>query len=93
MRESMVRELYYGNISPWERKRAYPPERIALTDKIDDIVQHFKNLLSPEEYKKFAEMQEMESQVDVEHAVDLFEHAFCMGVRLMIDIFGYTEID
>ncbi|MCI8879444.1 hypothetical protein D3Z52_18020 [Clostridiaceae bacterium] len=93
MRESMVRELYYGNISPWERKRAYPPERIALTDKIDDIVQHFKNLLSPEEYKKFAEMQELESQVDVEDAVDLFEHAFCMGVRLMIDIFGYTEID
>ena len=93
MRESMVRELYYGNISPWERKRAYPPERIALTDKIDDIVQHFKILLSPEEYKKFAEMQELESQVDVEDAVDLFEHAFCMGVRLMIDIFGYTEID
>ena len=93
MRESMVRELYYGNISPWERKRAYPPERIALTDKIDDIVQHFKNLLSPEEYKKFAEMQELESQVDVEDEVDLFEYAFCMGAFLMIDIFGYTEID
>ena len=93
MRESMVRELYYGNISPWERKRVYNPERTALNDKINDIVQHFKNLLSPEEYKKFAEMQELESQVDVEDAVDLFEHAFCMGVRLMIDIFGYTEID
>ncbi len=93
MRESMVRELYYGNLSPWERKRVYNPERTALNDKINGIVEHFKNLLSPEEYKKFAEMQELESQVDVEDAVDLFEHAFCMGVRLMIDIFGYTEID
>ena len=61
MRESMIRELYYGNVSPWERRRVYSPERIALADKIDDIVQHFKNLLSPEEYKKFAEMQELES--------------------------------
>ena len=48
MRESMIRELYYGNVSPWERRRVYSPERIALADKIDDIVQHFKNLLSPE---------------------------------------------
>lgn len=54
MRESMVREIYYGNLNPWERKRVYNPERIALNDKIDGIVEHFKNLLSPEEYKKFA---------------------------------------
>ena len=32
MRESMVRELYYGNLSPWERKRVYNPERTALND-------------------------------------------------------------
>lgn len=89
MKESMVREL----LSPWERKRVYPPEYIALTDKIDDIVQHFKNLLSPEEYKKFSEMQELESRVVVEDEVDLFEYAFCMGARLMIDISGYTGID
>ena len=34
MRESMIRELYYGNVSPWERRRVYSPERIALADKI-----------------------------------------------------------
>lgn len=88
MRESMVRELYYGKLSPWERKRAYSPERIALMDKMDDIVQHFQNLLSPEEYKKFAEMQELEMQIDAEDAADLFEYAFCMGALLMTDIFG-----
>lgn len=85
-----MRELYYGNVSPWERKRVYTPERTALTDKIDDIVEHFKNLLSPEEYKKFAQMQELAAQVDADDAVDIFEHAFCLGVLLMIDIFGYN---
>ena len=66
MRESMVREIYYGNLNPWERKRVYNPERIALNDKIDGIVEHFKNLLTPEEYKKFEEMQELESQAEAE---------------------------
>ncbi len=88
MRESIVRELYYGNVSPWERRRAYTPEQTALTDKIDDITEHFKSLLSPEEYEKFEEMQELELQVDADNAVDLFEHAFCLGALLMIDIFG-----
>ena len=88
MRESMVREIYYGNLNPWERKRVYNPERIALNDKIDGRVEHFKNLLTPEEYKKFEEMQELESQAEAEDEVDLFEYAFCMGAFLMIDIFG-----
>ena len=38
MRESMVREINYGNINPWERKRVYNHERIALNDKIAGIV-------------------------------------------------------
>ena len=90
MRESLVRKLYYGNVRPWERKRVYTPEHAALTDNIDDIVEHFKNLLSPEEYKKFAQMQELAAQVVADNAVDLFEHAFCLGVLLMIDIFEYN---
>ena len=92
MRESIVRELYYGNISPWERKRVYTPEHTALTDKIDGIAEHFKNLMSLQEYKKFAEMQELAAQVDADDVVDIFEHAFCLGVLLMIDIFGYDGI-
>ena len=47
MRESMIHELYYGNISPWERRRIRDPEFAALTDKIDKIVTHFETLLSP----------------------------------------------
>ena len=90
MRKSKIRELYYGNLNPWERKYIYSPERIALNGKIDSIAEHFKNLLPPEEYAKFLEMKELESQVDAEDSADLFEHAFCLGALLMIDIFGYN---
>ncbi|MDE7219474.1 MAG: hypothetical protein K2O45_07625 [Oscillospiraceae bacterium] len=89
MRKSMIHELYYGNVSPWERKRILDPEFIALGKKIDDIVTHYKKLLSPEEYKKFEEMQNLQAQADVIQEAELFEYAFCAGVLLMIDVFRY----
>ena len=49
MRGSMVRELYYGNLSPWERKRVYPPERIALTDKIGLVERYDRLRAGPNE--------------------------------------------
>lgn len=48
MRESILHDLYFGRISPWERERIYTQEYSELTKKIDDIVAHFKNLLSSE---------------------------------------------
>ena len=80
MRESMIHELYYGNISPWERRRIRDPEFAALTDKIDKMVTHFETLLSPEEYKKFEEMQDLQAQAGAIQEVELFEYAFCTGV-------------
>ena len=79
MKESMIHDLYFGNFSPWERERIRTQEYSTITKKIAAIVEHFKNLLSPEEYAKFADMQN----------VELFEYAFCAGSRLMIDVFKY----
>ena len=92
MRESMIRELCYGNVNPYERRRTPSPEFIALTDKIDDIVTYYKNLLSPEEYKKFEEMQSLQAQADLIKEEELFEYAFCAGALLMIDVFGNKEL-
>ena len=92
MKESMVRELYYGNFSPWERRRISSPEYNALIDKIDGIFAHYKTLLSPEEYKKFGDLQDLQGQVNVLQEIDLFEYAFCAGAQLMADIFRYKVL-
>lgn len=91
MRESIIRELYYGEISPWERRRTLDPKFTALSEKIEDIVTHFKELLSPEEYKKFEEMQSLQVQAGIVQEEELFEYAFCTGVQLMIDVFKYER--
>ena len=89
MKESMIHDLYFGNFSPWERERIRTQEYSTITKKIAAIVEHFKNLLSPEEYAKFAEMQNLQAEIDLIEDVELFEYAFCAGSRLMIDVFKY----
>lgn len=93
MRKSMLQELYFGRISPWERKRVHTQEYHALTKKIDGIVVHFKNLLSSEEYAKFEEMQTLQAQADIIDDVNLFEYSFCLGAALMMDILSYEDND
>ena len=69
---------------------AYAPRNTStITKKIAAIVEHFKNLLSPEEYAKFAEMQNLQEEIDLIEDAELFEYAFCAGSRLMIDVFKY----
>ena len=53
---------------------------------------YYKNRLSPEEYKKFEEMQSLQAQADLIKEEELFEYAFCAGALLMIDVFGNKEL-
>ena len=89
--ESILQELYFGNVTPCERKRVRDPEYVEITKKIDNIVVHFEELLSPEEYAKLMEILELRAEASIFEEVQLFEHAFCLGVLLMIDVFGYSQ--
>ena len=89
--KSCMYDLYFGNLVPWERGRAKDPAYTPLTRKISDIKEHFQKLLSPEDYAKFEEMGNLQGQTGTIEDVDLFEYAFCMGVLMMIDVFGFKE--
>lgn len=89
--KSIMYDLYYGNLVAWERGRAQNPDYKPITKKISDIDEHFQNLLSPEEYKKFEEMQDLRADIGSIEDVDLFEYALCMGILLMIDVFSFKE--
>jgi hypothetical protein len=89
----MLRELYYGNISPWDRKRIRTHEYTALTDKMESMVTHFENVLSPEEYAKLTEMLEVRSEITIMDELDVFKYAFRTSALLMVDIFDDKEND
>ena len=91
MRKSMLRDLYYGNILPWERKRVQDADYNLLIRKIEEIEVQFRNLLSPEYYEKLEEMKNLQAQAEAIEEAYLFEYAFCMGALMMCDIFDYRE--
>ena len=91
MNKSFMYDLYFGNLVPWERGRAQDPAYNPISQKISDIKLHFKALLSPEEYKKFEEMEHLQTQSGEIEDVDLFEYGLCMGALLMIDVFNFRE--
>lgn len=93
MRVSLLHDLYFGEIRPWERERICSREYGELTRKIISMGEHFKNLLSPEEYRKFEEMQNLRAQADIIESAELFEYAFRTGALMMIDIFSYEGND
>ena len=89
--ESILQELYFGNVTPCERKRVRDPEYVEITKKIDNIVVHFEELLCPEEYAKLMEILELRAEASIFEEAELFEYAFSLGVLLMIDVFGYSQ--
>ena len=91
MSKSIMYDLYFGNLVPFERGRAQDPAYNPITRKISDITEHFQKLLSPEDYAKFEEMGNLQAQSGTIEEIDLFEYGFCMGVLVMIDVFDFKE--
>lgn len=93
MRESLLNNLYYGRISPWERPRLRTRDFKGISNQNVAIEQHFQDLLSPEEFKKFEELQGLRGQAEAIESANLFEYAFSTGALMMIDVFNYEGND
>lgn len=93
MRESILYDLYYGRISPWERPRPCTRELKEASSQIVAIEKHFRNTLPPEEYAKIEELQKLRGQIEMIESEDLFEYAFSTGVLMMIDVLNYEGND
>lgn len=91
MRESILHELYFGNITPWERSYVRTREYTALAKKIDSIIMDLQKLLSPEEYGKFEEIQNLRAQVAAIEDTDLFKYSFCLGALLMMEVMNFKN--
>lgn len=91
MSKSFMFDLYFGNLTPWERGRSQNPAYTPTTQKISHIKEYFKKLLSPEDYLKFEEIDDLKAQTGAIEDVDLFEYGFCMGILMMIDVFDFRD--
>ena len=88
---SIMHDLYFGNLVPWERGQPKNPNYKPIARKASEIKEHFNNTLSSEDKKRFEEMQNLVSQYGTMEEVHIFEYAFSMGALMMIDVFNFKE--
>ena len=91
MPHSIMHDLYFGNLVPWERGRPEDQNYTPIRHRVSEIKEHFKSILSTEEYKRFEEMEDLDSQSGTIEEIHLFNYAFSMGILMMIDVFDFKE--
>ena len=87
---SFLNDLYFGKFIPCERKYTQVADDPKM-QKIGAIKGYFKNLLSPEDYKKIEEIECLQIQSYALEDVSLFEYGFCAGILMMMDVFNFKE--
>jgi len=88
---SFVKDLYYGEISPWERGRPQDPKYADFTRRIIDIQKHFKDTLPPEQWKRFEELENLNTQSLSIDNLGAFSYGLSMGILLMIDVINFKD--
>lgn len=85
---SILTDLYYGRISPWERRPAHIEERRENSRKIEDEKRYFIQKMSLDDCRRFQELENLYTQYGDIEQVDAFSCGFKLGAELMAEIFA-----
>lgn len=91
MSKSIMYDLYFGNLTPWDRGCPQASVYMSLARKVGDLKNHFKEVLSSEEYEEFEKLEDLQTQAGTIEDADLFEYGFCMATLIMIDVFNFKD--
>lgn len=92
MSKSLLQKLYDGEIYPAEKICVRTPEFKELTRILSDEKQYFMNSLTPDEWKKFESIENLQIEKSSAYAFENFTYGFRLGVKLMIEAFGTDKI-
>ena len=84
---TVLHDLYYGRISPWERLPARAAESRELDRKIEDEKRYFIQNMSLEDRRRFDELESLYTQSGDIEQVDAFSHGFRLGAQLTAAVF------
>lgn len=91
MSNSIMHDLYFGNVTPWERGRPKGPDYTSAGRKAGDLIKHFLDTLPEEQRRQFEEIQGAQTKYRLFEELDLFEYAFSMGALTMIEVFNFKQ--
>jgi hypothetical protein len=88
----MLKEMYDGKITPWERHNPNADKQLEITHKISALDNDLSNMLPPEGCKKLKELSDLyEKLYDYEES-ELFAYGFSTGLFLMQDATNIAKL-
>ena len=84
--KSILEELFYGQIFPFERIVPRDPEYRPLNRKKSDIKQTLQARLPAEDYKALEGLLDLDCDSSVMEAYASFEYGFKLGALIMLEV-------
>ena len=84
---SVLNELYNGNINPYELIYPKDPEFCEINEKISDETLFWKSKLTKEEFNRLEDLQNLLMQSSSVELRETFKYGFKLGVMIMIESF------
>ena len=88
---SILNDLYYGRISPWERCSTHNEESQEIGRKIEDEKRYFMQKMSLDDCQRFQELENLYTQSNDIEQVNAFSCGIKLGVELMVAIFTESK--
>jgi len=85
---NILRRLYNGKFSPFERNVHRTPENIALHNKIEGEIEYFIQKIALDDVDRFQELENLYTESSSYEQEDAFAYGFKMGMMLCCAVFG-----
>ena len=86
--KSILEELFYGQIFPFERIVPQDPEYRPINQKKSDIKQRLQKRLPAEDYKALEGLLDLDCDSSVMEAYASFAYGFKLGALVILEVLG-----
>ena len=91
MKQDFLKDLYYGHYRPFERRPHKSPEHAAVDKQIDREREYFATRLSPDDYKRFLDLEDLFSRSSSFNNINIFAYGLRFGAKFMDAILAEEE--
>jgi hypothetical protein len=89
--ESILKKLYYGNLSRDEIFYANDPEYRNLNEKVIEVMELLKKKVTEEDYKTITKLIELHTESGALETADAFVYGFKYGTLIMLEVLQDKE--
>lgn len=82
MEQDILTQLYFGKITPWEKRSGTDPEMDAIRDRIDAVAKALESMLPQEGWEQLKRLLSDCSDLEARAVCEGFKDGYRLGTKL-----------